>query len=114
MSNSLTDVYNDISDQDVVYLEKHAEQIKENEEEDAAGRIMARGFADEIHKLEAELATLRAQLDACRNKTIDECADIVIKKSLRITEMGIVIETLRDLKQPANPATSTENRDSEE
>lgn len=51
MSNSLTDIYNDISAHDAAYLEKHAQQIKVAEEEDAAGRIMARGFADELHKL---------------------------------------------------------------
>ncbi len=50
MSN-LTDIYNQISDRDAVYLEKQAAAIKIAEEQDAAGRIMARGFADELHKL---------------------------------------------------------------
>jgi len=50
MSN-LTDVYNQLSAADAVYLEKHAAQVKIAEEEDAAGRIMARGFADELTKL---------------------------------------------------------------
>lgn len=54
MSETLTDIYNDISAHDQEYLEKHAEQIKVAEEEDAAGRIMARGFADELHKLAQE------------------------------------------------------------
>lgn len=57
MSNSLTDVYNQISDHDAVYLEKQAEAIKVAEEEDAAGRIMARGFADELHKLAGGFGT---------------------------------------------------------
>jgi len=52
MSN-LTDVYNQLSAADAVYLEKHAAQVKIAEEEDAAGRIMARGFADELTKLAA-------------------------------------------------------------
>jgi len=51
MRNSLTDIHNQLSAADQVYLEKHAEQIKIAEEEDAAGRIMARGFADELTKL---------------------------------------------------------------
>ena len=50
-NNTLTDIYNDINAQDAVYLEKRAEEIKVAEEEDAAGRITARGFADELHKL---------------------------------------------------------------
>ena len=55
MSN-LTDVYNQLSAADAVYLEKHAAQVKIAEEEDAAGRIMARGFADELTKLAAPAA----------------------------------------------------------
>ena len=51
--SSLTDVYNQISSHDAELLEKQAEQIKIAEEEDAAGRIMARGFADELHKIAA-------------------------------------------------------------
>ena len=56
--SSLTDIYNDISSHDVAYLEKQAAQLqktadleKQAEEEDAAGRITARGFADELNKL---------------------------------------------------------------
>jgi hypothetical protein len=49
--NNLTDIHNQLSAADQVYLEKRAEQIKIAEEEDAAGRIMARGFADELTKL---------------------------------------------------------------
>jgi hypothetical protein len=48
---NLTDIHNQLSAADQVYLEKRAEQIKIAEEEDAAGRIMARGFADELQKL---------------------------------------------------------------
>lgn len=48
---NLTDIHNQLSATDRVYLEKRAEQIKIAEEEDAAGRIMARGFADELTKL---------------------------------------------------------------
>jgi hypothetical protein len=49
--SSLTDIYNRISAQDAGLLEKRAAIIKEAEEQDAAGRIMARGFADELHKI---------------------------------------------------------------
>lgn len=48
---SLLDVYNQISSHDAELLEKQAAAIKQAEEEDAAGRIMARGFADELNKL---------------------------------------------------------------
>ncbi len=51
---NLTDIHNQLSVADQVYLEKRAEQIKIAEEEDAAGRIMARGFADELTKLAAD------------------------------------------------------------
>jgi hypothetical protein len=54
--NSLTDVYETISAADGELLEKQAEAIKVAEEEDAAGRIMARGFMDELHKLAAPMA----------------------------------------------------------
>lgn len=50
-NQNLTDVYNQIAHADVEILEKQAAQIKVAEEEDAAGRIMARGFADELQKL---------------------------------------------------------------
>lgn len=48
---NLTDIHQQLSANDQVYLEKQAEAIKIAEEEDAAGRIMARGFADELNKL---------------------------------------------------------------
>jgi len=48
---NLTDIHHQLSSADQVYLEKQAEQYKIAEEEDAAGRIMARGFADELQKL---------------------------------------------------------------
>lgn len=48
---NLTDIHNQLSAADQVYLEKRAEQIKIAEEQDAAGRIMARGFADELTKI---------------------------------------------------------------
>lgn len=54
--NSLTDVYETISAADAELLEKQAAHIKQAEEEDAAGRIMARGFMDELHKLAQEPA----------------------------------------------------------
>lgn len=53
---NLTDIHNQLSVADQVYLEKRAEQIKIAEEEDAAGRIMARGFADELTKLAQPVA----------------------------------------------------------
>lgn len=48
---TLTDVYNQLILPKQAELEKQAaEMIKQAEEEDAAGRIMARGFADELNK----------------------------------------------------------------
>jgi hypothetical protein len=52
---NLTDIHQQLSAVDHVYLEKQAEAIKIAEEEDAAGRIMARGFADELAKLAQEV-----------------------------------------------------------
>ena len=52
--SSLTDVYNQIASADAQLLEKQAAHIKLAEEEDAAGRIMARGFADELQKIAAD------------------------------------------------------------
>lgn len=48
---NLTDVYNRISAADAEILEKQATIKIADDEEDAAGRIMARGFADEFRKL---------------------------------------------------------------
>lgn len=49
--NSLTEIYEQLNEVDGE-LEKEAEELhKLAEEEDAAGRIMARGFADELNKL---------------------------------------------------------------
>jgi len=48
---NLTDVYQQIAAADAGKLEKQAAVIKVAEEEDAAGRIMARGFADELTKI---------------------------------------------------------------
>jgi hypothetical protein len=48
---SLTDVYNHVASKDAELEKQAAELIKEAEEQDAAGRIMARGFADELAKL---------------------------------------------------------------
>lgn len=49
--DSLIDIYNTLSAADEEILEKQAAEIKLAEEEDAAGRIMARGFADELEKI---------------------------------------------------------------
>lgn len=50
--DNLTDLYNEAILPMDAELEKQAEEMwKEAEEEDAAGRIMARGFADELNKL---------------------------------------------------------------
>lgn len=50
--DSLTDLYNQALLPMDEQLEKQAgEMLKQAEEEDAAGRIMARGFADELNKL---------------------------------------------------------------
>src|SRR5690606_23968516 len=48
---SLTEVYEQIQSKDVILEKQAAELLKQAEEEDAAGRIMARGFADELAKL---------------------------------------------------------------
>jgi len=48
---SLTEVHQKIAAQDVELEKQAAQMFKEAEEHDAAGRIMARGFADELHKL---------------------------------------------------------------
>ncbi len=50
---SLTDVYNTVASRDADLEKQAAELYKQAEEEDAAGRIMARGFADELNKLAA-------------------------------------------------------------
>jgi hypothetical protein len=48
---SITEIYESLHAKDAVLLEKQAAAIKVAEEEDAAGRLMARGFADELSKL---------------------------------------------------------------
>ena len=48
---SLTDVYNQVASHDAELEKQAAVLIKQAEEEDAAGRIMARGFADELNKI---------------------------------------------------------------
>lgn len=49
--NSLSEVYGAMTEKDQELLEKQAAMKIAADEEDAAGRIMARGFADELHKL---------------------------------------------------------------
>jgi hypothetical protein len=49
--DSLTSVYEQIASRDADLEKQAAELIKEAEEQDAAGRITARGFADELAKL---------------------------------------------------------------
>ena len=51
--NNLVDIYEQISARDMEYLEKAAAEKVAAEEQDAAGRIMARGFADELQKIAA-------------------------------------------------------------
>lgn len=51
MLRSLTEVHQKIAAQDAELEKQAAEMLKIAEEHDAAGRIMARGFADELHKL---------------------------------------------------------------
>jgi len=48
---SMTEIYETLSAKDAELLEKQAAIKIAEEEEDAAGRIMARGFADELAKL---------------------------------------------------------------
>ena len=48
---NLTDVYNALQQVDEPLIKQAEEMQKLAEEEDAAGRIMARGFADELNKL---------------------------------------------------------------
>ena len=57
---SIREIYDNISARDAEYLEKQAAAIKLAEEEDAAGRIMARGFADEACRM-AKLAGMPGQ-----------------------------------------------------
>jgi len=50
--NSLVDLYEGLLVPRDEELQKQASQLtKQAEEEDAAGRIMARGFADELNRL---------------------------------------------------------------
>ncbi len=58
--NSISEIYENLSARDAIYLEKQAEVMKIAEEEDAAGRIMARGFADEA-RLMAKRAGMPGQ-----------------------------------------------------
>lgn len=48
---SLTDVYNTLSARDQELEKEAAIELEKQAEEDAAGRIMARGFYDELQKL---------------------------------------------------------------
>lgn len=74
--NSLTELYNnalvpldaELEKQAAAELEQYAaeeaEMLKEAEEQDAAGRIMARGFADELDKLAAGMpAFIQQKMD---------------------------------------------------
>lgn len=54
---SLTEVHQAISSKDAELEKQAAVLIKQAEEEDAAGRIMARGFFDEFYKLAEGIAT---------------------------------------------------------
>jgi hypothetical protein len=47
---SISEIYENLSARDAEVLEKQAAEIKLAVEEDAAGRIMARGFADEARR----------------------------------------------------------------
>lgn len=49
--HSLSDVVDQMNEQDKELLEKQAQEKLAAEEADAAGRITARGFADELTKL---------------------------------------------------------------
>jgi hypothetical protein len=51
MADTLVDVYAQMSARDGEILEKQAMQKVAAQEADAAGRIMARGFADELGSL---------------------------------------------------------------
>jgi len=51
--DNLTDVYNQFSAIDDELEKQASEMVKQAEEEEFAGRIMARGFADELNKLAA-------------------------------------------------------------
>ena len=60
--NTLTDLYNQAIVPMDEELEKQAtELVKQAEEEDAAGRIMARGFADEMNKLAGGVQAITGQ-----------------------------------------------------
>lgn len=59
---SLQDVYTQIASQDAELEKQASELIKQAEEEDAAGRITARGFADELAKLASAHAVTQAKI----------------------------------------------------
>lgn len=90
--NSLTELYNsalvpldaELEKQAAAELEQYAveeaEMIKEAEEQDAAGRIMARGFADELEKLAAGVPPFVAAMKAKKEGEEDEDEDEEKKK----------------------------------
>ncbi len=48
---SLVDIHAQLTSQDEVLEKEAAQEFSKLAEEDAAGRIMARGFMDELHKI---------------------------------------------------------------
>ncbi|RKX67343.1 MAG: hypothetical protein DRP42_00665 [Tenericutes bacterium] len=56
MTMGLTDIYDAVSSHDVELEKAAADEFCKVAEEDAAGRIMARGFMDELNKLAAPMA----------------------------------------------------------
>ncbi len=55
---NLTNLYEKLASRDELIQAEQYEMQKVAEEEDAAGRIMARGFMDELEKLSAALPTI--------------------------------------------------------
>jgi hypothetical protein len=67
--DSLSQLYQQLSAEDAELLEKQAGEIKLAQEEESAGRIMARGFADEMRKLAIASETLPAPKAVPRTAT---------------------------------------------
>ena len=66
---TLVDIHEKLGAADVVLEEHHGVEMEKQAEEDAAGRIMARGFADELNKL-AELKMRVSDADEGGKKTV--------------------------------------------
>jgi len=115
---SLTDIYQSLSGRDAELLEKQAEEIKVAEEQEFAGRITARGFADELNKLAEEegwVSQVRQKagnaydsaMSAAKSKAHDLLSSRV--KGIAQQNMAPVSAMTRQMKTPATPAVAPVN-----